>query len=1501
MTKLFASMHIINARQNNLKNITLEIPEDQLVVVTGLSGSGKSSLAMDVIANEGYRYFLEGVSSYIQQNAQLIPAAEVDEVRNLSPVVRVEQSKRFRSVNATFGTLSDLSAIFRILFARYNGSETISKSLFSFNHPRGACECCRGIGQEEYIDLEKLVAEPHKTLREGAIATTLPNGYIVYSQVTVDELNKVCMAHDFSVDVPWKDLSKDQKDVILNGSDRIKVFYGKHSIESRLKWKGLKAKPREEGYYKGMLPIMNDILKRDRNPNILKFVSSRQCPECKGGRIKTEHLKFQWKGLHFHQWMEMPLDDLYNRLTNLDLDGGEQVLVDKVCRQLFDLIQLGMGEYRLGTPSHEITAGDAQRLRLIRQLNSNLQGILYVFDEPSIGLTKVYQDYLLHIFQRLIARGNTVMVVEHDLNFIRSADWIVELGPSAGVHGGEVVFNGPLKTFLNAKNIKSPTLSELQKEAVSTGKINSGSLDAFQPMPGGLSVISRKTPRVMEVVSAYCSRNGWKTVTVTDQPIGKTPRSNPATYTGLADKIRDLLAATSEAGSAKLAKGAFSFNNKTGRCDTCEGAGVITLSMNVMGAVNQVCPKCNGKRFKQEVLKVTWKTKNIADIYNLSVEEALIFFSGEKSIVDILSLMLRLGLGYLKLGQPSNTLSGGEAQRIKLTKHFAKRSEDTLLLLEEPSIGLHQQNVRELLEALHLLKKQTAGILCFENHDLFKASCDYWVDNTSLQEKFEWPEPSMEQRGKIVVTGAQTHHLKNIDIAFPKNQLSVVTGISGSGKSSLVIDTLHGYGMQEMTKQFSSYHQSRTGVNFQFDVGDIQGLTPTICVTREERNDNVRTNVAQQVGIDRILRFAFSRKAQYEGQDLSASHFSDNHELGKCQVCDGLGEELLPDAEKIVLHNEKSISEGLFDHNRALAYYGHPGSQYMAVVQELGKDYGFDPETPFQELTADQKEILFHGTGDKIWRTTWEFKTKTREGSQEVQMKWEGLFNYLKEEYVKTRKNKNIDKLKALLSPVRCHHCSGSGLQPERLKFQIGEKSIHDIKTMDFRGFKVWLSSEIREEVDAKLISRIKPHLAETIERAEQLHIDHLQLNRKSLTLSGGERQRVALIRQLNSPLKGVTYLLDEPSAGLSGQNIPDLINILKQLSDKGNTVIAIEHDKEIIKTADHLVEVGPQAGKQGGQIMFSGAPKDYFQRAECHTYLKTPSVPITLKPAEEAISISELSRFTLEKERLEVPVGGITAIYGRSGIGKTTLVKEILIPSISNGKPVHCKSIDFPKPYRKACYFERNILRSHASTLLVDYMDLLKDISKIFSKETKLKPRDFSYKNKTSQCPECKGIGYTETSLDVAANVIETCETCRGQRYRPQILKAVVRAKNIADVLSMNIIELEEWFVEEQTAKKGRQLLQKLIAIGLGHLTLDQPVQSLSGGEKQRLLLLNWLEEGERDLLYVIDEPSVGLHYGDIDLLFEVLKKLSKHNDVLVIDHNPYLLEKIGAGIELR
>lgn len=305
-------------------------------------------------------------------------------------------------------------------------------------------------------------------------------------------------------------------------------------------------------------------------------------------------------------------------------------------------------------------------------------------------------------------------------------------------------------------------------------------------------------------------------------------------------------------------------------------------------------------------------------------------------------------------------------------------------------------------------------------------------------------------------------------------------------------------------------------------------------------------------------------------------------------------------------------------------------------------------------------------------------------------MKWEGLFQYLQEEYYKTRKNKNISQLTSLFSYSKCSHCEGSGLKQERLAFTIDNKSIHEIKSMDFKTLGKWLTAHDTDNtVDGKLLAKIEPHLINTIERAKQLHIDHLQLNRKSPTLSGGENQRVELIKQLNSPLKGVTYLLDEPSAGLSNDNIPNLVKILKELIEKGNTIIIIEHNKAIIHAADHLVQIGPKAGKQGGYITYQGTTKELLQQDDCHPFLKEPSKALQLNDGKKHIHIRKLAKHTLVRDELKLPIGSITALTGKSGIGKTTLVKDILIPSIQKGGPVNCEQIEIPKIYDSAEYFE--------------------------------------------------------------------------------------------------------------------------------------------------------------------------------------------------------------------
>jgi len=368
---------ITGAKTNNLKNLSLSIPHNKFIVVTGVSGSGKSSLVFDIIAKEGQRRYF------------------------------------------------------------------VSRSLFSFNSAIGRCQACKGIGKQEQIDLHRLVTNPQRSIREGALAPTLPNGYIMYSQVTINVLNQVCEAEGFNVDIPWNDLTGQQRKVVLYGSDRIKVPFGKHSLASRLKWTGIKAKPREEGFYKGMIPIMSDILRRDRNANILKYVHAVTCPTCRGARLNPDALSVTVHGKSIAELCNLELNQLKDWIDKLSWEGVSIPIVNKIAAQ-FDLLEnLGLGHLTLDRSSKSLRPSEVQRIRIANQILEPLSDVLYVFDEPSIGLHRDENTQLIHHLKTLVRKGNTVIVVEHDLHTIASAEHIIEIGPGAGINGGEVLFNGP--------------------------------------------------------------------------------------------------------------------------------------------------------------------------------------------------------------------------------------------------------------------------------------------------------------------------------------------------------------------------------------------------------------------------------------------------------------------------------------------------------------------------------------------------------------------------------------------------------------------------------------------------------------------------------------------------------------------------------------------------------------------------------------------------------------------------------------------------------------------------------------------------------------------------------------------------------------------------------------------------------------------------------------------------------------------------------------------------
>jgi len=1585
---------IQGAKTNNLKNVSLKIPHNQFIVVTGISGSGKSSLVFEIMAKEGQRRYFETLPSFARQFMGKLNRPDVDEIEGLSPVIAIGQRTTGMHARSTVGTLSDLYDLLRLLFARTGKTESdipLSRALFSFNSEVGKCSHCNGIGKKEEIDLNRLVVHPEKTLREGALAPTLPNGYIMYSQVTIDVLNQVCEAEGFNVDIPWNQLTAKQQKVILYGSEKIKVPFGKHSLESRLKWTGIKAKPREEGFYKGMIPIMSDILRRDRNANILKYVHSVTCPECQGTRLNSDTLSVTVHGLSIAEVTRLELHQLQTWLRQHAWAPVAKEIIDKILDQVEILEDLGLGHLTLDRPSSSLRASEIQRIRVANQLLVPLSNVLYVFDEPSIGLHREENERLVYHLKQLVRRGNTVIVVEHDLDTISSADHIIEMGPKAGIHGGQIVYNGAYKDFITRQELDSisPTLKALQNHhtiqkrgtpaplknqpsltLIGCTERNLKNIDVMFQL-GKLNVVSGRSgvgksslvkDTLLRTVRQHLGlEHGTpakikehrnldainKLIFVDHSPIGKTPRSNPATYLGLSDHIRDLFASLPEAKERKYTKSRFSFNtsarlsassstklsasSKGGRCETCQGAGKIQIGMHFLGNVDLVCSTCNGDRFNAETLEIQYKGLSIADIYRLSVDEALSFFEGQKKILSGLHILQEIGLGYLKLGQSSTTLSGGEAQRIKIANQLQKKDTgDTLYIIVEPSIGLHPNDIQSLLQLFDRIQKKGNTIVCMEQNETIIQSSDWHIElgpqsgsaggeiiHQGLPKPKTTTSPGIIQREEseinsqhIVLNGITTHGLKNIDVRIPKNQLTVVTGVSGSGKSSLVYDTLFAESNARFTESLSTYNRSFIQQNSEAVIESFSGLGPAIGIHRKGGAPSIRSTVGTLSGIYDAFRLLYSRIAQQEGKIYTAQHYSFNHHLGACPVCEGLGEIRTCDPDQIIVAPAQSIWEGAISTNKAVAYYADPNGQFMATLKTVAQHKSWDLSRPWQELETEIQETILYGTGDTIWEVTWEYITKTSSGTQELKAKWLGLCHYIDDEYQRRRHNKNIQALEDLLHHVECTTCHGSRLQPELLQTQFLGKNIHEWTQLSISTCLELLQTNHHLDATVHAISRVVlPTVMDSLHTIEQLGLGYLNLNRSVHSLSGGERQRITLAGQLASHLFGVTYVLDEPTIGLDQEQVNVLSKVLKQIIANGNTVIVVEHDLSFIKTADYLIEMGPGAGNLGGEVIYQGQFKnlDSVQNSVTYQALQLHHTPIEKTKPQKGDFFGLKGAFANNLKSIDVDFHSqqIIAVTGVSGSGKSSLIKEVLHASWIKNRPVYCDSVYGLQHFDEVLLMNQETGALTRLTTPLSYTGIIEPIKALFAKtETAkslgFKKADFSYQSKKGKCMTCNGHGKVKTSMDFMSDIWLTCDTCSGKRYNDSILSCKLNGKSIGDVLQMTVLDAIAFFESEPFVKSFEILEQ----VGIGHLQLGQSGNTLSEGEVQRLKLAKSMlstAHNKNKKLYLFDEPSTGLHYFDLIRLIEVFQKLvNDGHTVLFIEHNATLIESAHQVIRL-
>ncbi len=891
------------AKEHNLKNIDVTIPRNKFVVITGLSGSGKSSLAFDTIFAEGQRRYVESLSSYARQFLGQMDKPQVESIEGLSPAISIDQKTTSKNPRSTVGTVTEIYDYLRLLFARigvphcpkcgkviesisidqiidmikshddgtkimvmapfvrgrkgdyhtqlaefikegyqrfkidgkfytaedeveldkkqkhdlyvvvdrlilkegvdrrltdsvelalkiakglviidYAGEEKLYSTLyscpdcginipelaprtFSFNNPFGACPDCTGLGYKDDIDLDRLIDDENLSLRDGALKAT--NWQFDFNRILINQLESLSQAYGFSLDTPWKNLPQNIKDVILYGNNG-EMF----DVDYRSKAGTLRFRSKYEGIVPNLLRRRTETSSEWMKNEIEKLLIEKECPTCHGKRLKKEALAVTVGGKNIHEVSSLSMVELMKFFENLELNNRDQIIAKPIMKELKERVKflndVGLNYLTLARSAATLSGGESQRIRLATQIGSGLTGVLYILDEPSIGLHQRDNDKLLSTLKRLRDLGNTLIVVEHDEDTMRAADHIIDIGPGAGINGGELVAEGSVEDIMNApRSITGDYLSGRKrlpvpsKRVVSDGRFikikgarqnNLKNIDVDIPV-GLFTAItgvsgSGKSSLINGVLYPYMAnklnnaklKEGLvtsiegaeyfdKVIAIDQSPIGKTPRSNPATYTEVFTAIRTLFAKTPDAKARGYEAGRFSFNVKGGRCENCSGDGVIKIEMHFLPDVYVPCEVCGGKRYNRETLEVKFKGKSIFDVLDMTVSEAVKFFENIPQIYNKIKVLDEVGLGYIKLGQPSTTLSGGEAQRIKLATELSKRSTGkTLYILDEPTTGLHIADVEKLVLMLERLRNAGNTVVVIEhNLDVIKVA-DHIID-----------------------------------------------------------------------------------------------------------------------------------------------------------------------------------------------------------------------------------------------------------------------------------------------------------------------------------------------------------------------------------------------------------------------------------------------------------------------------------------------------------------------------------------------------------------------------------------------------------------------------------------------------------------------------------------------------------------------------------------------------------------------------------------------------
>jgi excinuclease ABC subunit A len=1565
-------------------------------------------------------------------------------------------------------------------------------STFSFNSPLGACETCRGFGRNIGVDFGLVIPDTSLSLKDGAIKPWQTES----NAECQDDLMKFARKRSIPVDTPWRDLTAAERAWVLDGEGEWKknVWYG---VKRFFAWLETKA-------YKMHIRVL-----------LSRYRSYTECAACHGARLKPEAL--YWRigaqgagqpGLNIRELMLLPIDDCREFFATLKLPTAQGDAVDVLLREirarLKYLTDVGLGYLNLDRQSRTLSGGEVQRINLTTALGTSLVSTLFVLDEPSIGLHARDVGRIVGVMQRLRDAGNTLVVVEHDPKVMQAADRLLDIGPGPGEHGGEIVFYGPVGELARAEHsLTADYLFHRRRVELPRPPNGRGSVvDAATPLlklsgatlhnlkdidvdiPLGRLVcitgvsgsgkstlvhdllypaLLRAKGKPTESPGGYRGLKGAEliddVIMVDQSRIGRTTRSNPASYVGAFDAIRNLFARLPQALERKYSAGTFSFNSGNGRCPACGGNGFEHVEMQFLSDVYLRCPDCNGRRFRAEILEVQlsrpgFAAKSIADVLDLTVSEALKFFVGDAEVGLRLAPLADVGLDYVRLGQPVPTLSGGEAQRLKLAGHLADNAmrehaaqkktvrgrgkvaaahtdaapaaaapaaRGSLFLFDEPTTGLHFDDVAKLLRAFRRLIDAGHTLLVIEhNLDVVRAAdwiidlgpeggdrggavicagTPAWVMQTHASHTgralLDAEHPAAFAAAvhdadavyrpasptAIQIRGAREHNLKNLDVNLGRNQFTVITGVSGSGKSSLAFDILFAEGQRRYLESLNAYARQFVQPASRPDVDAIFGIPPTVAIEQRTSRGGHKSTVATLTEIYHFLRLLYVK--------LGTQYCPTCHAKIEPQTADAIAARLLKDyrGKKVTLLAPLIVArKGLYT---ALAKWAR-GKGYAqlrvdgalvptAKWPRLDRFIEHSIELPIADLAVSAAQenalrealslALEFGRGvvhviplassaaaADAAAAPAVFSTKRAcpncgTGFPELDPR---LFSFNSRHgwcagcFGTGRKLAEFDAEQsgeeskwqgdALEEDVACADCDGQRLNPVARHVLFRDLSIAALTDLPVEEFAARLAK-------VKLVGRereiARDLLAELASRTAFLcdvGLGYLQLNRAAPTLSGGEAQRIRLAAQLGSNLQGVCYVLDEPTIGLHPRDNLTLLDTLDRLRAKGNTLVVVEHDEETIRRADHVIDIGPGAGTRGGRVVAQGTAVELARLANSATgrclatpYLHSRSRRRAVLRDTPSLEVSGATLHNLRKVDARIPLGRLSVITGVSGSGKSSLARDVLLGNLQRllARPPKaaraakrevaiegCAAISGWQLVSRVLEVDQTPIGKTPRSCPATYIGFWDAIRRLYAETTDARIRGFtasrfSFNTAGGRCEACEGQGMQRIEMSFLPDVQVLCDVCGGRRFNSETLSILFKGKSIGDVLAMSIEDAAEFFAAQRSIQHPLTLLAD---VGLGYLSLGQPSPTLSGGESQRIKLVAELAKVRTDALgldiarregrhtvYVLDEPTVGLHMADVERLVKVLQRLvDTGNTVVVIEHNLDIMAEADWIVDL-